>query len=293
MQVSIQRRIVPSRSGSYSRAGFTLIELLVVIAIIAILAAILFPVFAQAREKARQITCLNNMKQIGLGFSQYVQDFDETMPPTECYDPTFTKLLSSWDLCIQPYIKVYMGAGVSDPSVFHCPDDQVARAGVSAFTGTNTPRSYSLPTPQSSAGMGGLGYGCVAQNSNPAVGQNYGCLEYARVTNPSTTFEMVEDPTPTNFLGDPSYAYCKGPVTRIASECASGAPKVNGQDIGLWGSTNARDPALALHSGGWNYLYGDGHVKWQMPMSTLGVIQTKFGAPGCWAQGPWTIADGD
>jgi prepilin-type N-terminal cleavage/methylation domain-containing protein/prepilin-type processing-associated H-X9-DG protein len=60
------------------RRGFTLIELLVVIAIIAILAAILFPVFAQAREKARQATCLSNMKQIGLAWTMYAQDYDET-----------------------------------------------------------------------------------------------------------------------------------------------------------------------------------------------------------------------
>ncbi len=62
------------------RPGFTLIELLVVIAIIAILAAILFPVFAQAREKARQTTCLSNMKQLGLGFRMYLQDYDDTFP---------------------------------------------------------------------------------------------------------------------------------------------------------------------------------------------------------------------
>src|SRR5947207_10733174 len=62
------------------RGGFTLIELLVVIAIIAILAAILFPVFAQARESARKISCLSNTKQIGLAAMQYVQDYDEGYP---------------------------------------------------------------------------------------------------------------------------------------------------------------------------------------------------------------------
>src|ERR1043165_533038 len=62
------------------RRGFTLIELLVVIAIIAILAAILFPVFAQAREKARQAACMSNLRQIGLAFAQYVQDYDELLP---------------------------------------------------------------------------------------------------------------------------------------------------------------------------------------------------------------------
>ncbi|MCW3095574.1 MAG: prepilin-type N-terminal cleavage/methylation domain [Chthonomonadaceae bacterium] len=69
-----------------SRDGFTLIELLVVIAIIAILAAILFPVFAQAREKARQTSCLSNNKQIGLATMMYIQDYDETFPSEPWYN---------------------------------------------------------------------------------------------------------------------------------------------------------------------------------------------------------------
>src|SRR6476469_4926130 len=67
--------------GRPRRAGFTLIELLVVIAIIAILAAILFPVFAQAREKARQTSCTSNLKQIGMATRMYLQDYDETYLP--------------------------------------------------------------------------------------------------------------------------------------------------------------------------------------------------------------------
>jgi len=70
----------------YHRPAFTLIELLVVIAIIAILAAILFPVFAQAREKARQATCISNMRQVGLGLTMYTQDYDETLPHNRTTD---------------------------------------------------------------------------------------------------------------------------------------------------------------------------------------------------------------
>ncbi|MBU0606950.1 MAG: DUF1559 domain-containing protein [Armatimonadetes bacterium] len=77
-----------------TRRGFTLIELLVVIAIIAILAAILFPVFAKAREKARQVSCLSNLKQMGLAFFMYNQDYDE------CF-----VMFPNWKTILQPYIK--------------------------------------------------------------------------------------------------------------------------------------------------------------------------------------------
>src|ERR1700759_352698 len=88
------------------RQGFTLIELLVVIAIIAILAAILFPVFAQARDKARQISCLSNMKQTSLAILMYNQDYDETIPlGNQEYKGEVTNYDISWIKAVQPYTK--------------------------------------------------------------------------------------------------------------------------------------------------------------------------------------------
>jgi len=106
------------------KLGFTLIELLVVIAIIAILAAILFPVFAQAREKARAISCLSNTKQIGLGLMQYVQDNDEYYCPAN-YATGGWALEVRWYDMVQPYIKNgdansnghYYGTN----GIWHCP----------------------------------------------------------------------------------------------------------------------------------------------------------------------------
>src|ERR1051326_6641898 len=90
------------------RRGFTLIELLVVIAIIAILAAILFPVFAQARDKARAAMCTSNLKQIALGMHMYSQDFDErirSLPGDAVGDPRASGGQMGWPWLIQPYLK--------------------------------------------------------------------------------------------------------------------------------------------------------------------------------------------
>jgi len=107
-----------------NRSGFTLIELLVVIAIIAILAAILFPVFAQARESARKTSCLSNAKQLGLGIIMYIQDYDETMimsandsKPGPLRDNGVAyRPWSPWTLQVQPYIK--------NTDLLDCPDNK-------------------------------------------------------------------------------------------------------------------------------------------------------------------------
>jgi prepilin-type N-terminal cleavage/methylation domain-containing protein/prepilin-type processing-associated H-X9-DG protein len=118
----------------HERRAFTLIELLVVIAIIAILAAILFPVFAQAREKARQTTCESNLKQIGTAFSIYVQDYDESFPNTgEQY--LWTGRYWRWPL--KPYLGYNrqqtsasdpLKSTGSDAHILVCPSDPTARA---------------------------------------------------------------------------------------------------------------------------------------------------------------------
>jgi prepilin-type N-terminal cleavage/methylation domain-containing protein/prepilin-type processing-associated H-X9-DG protein len=109
--------------------AFTLIELLVVIAIIAILAAILFPVFAQAREKARGASCLSNTKQIGLGILMYVQDYDEDFPhysdycvripdPLKPTDPNHPAgVRNMWQAGVYPYIKNWQ--------IYTCPSDSI------------------------------------------------------------------------------------------------------------------------------------------------------------------------
>jgi prepilin-type N-terminal cleavage/methylation domain-containing protein len=116
------------------REGFTLIELLVVIAIIAILAAILFPVFAQARERARQTACLSNARQLAMAVQTYLQDYGEAFPPSTNYDVPIEVPERIWTRLIQPYVK--------DVNIFTCPS--ASRTG--------------FPSDWSQRGVGSIGY---------------------------------------------------------------------------------------------------------------------------------------
>lgn len=127
------------------RNAFTLIELLVVIAIIAILAAILFPVFAQAREKARGTTCVSNEKQILLGIMQYTQDYDEMLPIGEQLPVKWDGGINSTDQCvgieneIDPYVKAGVPWGPARASsVWQCPSDPVQRDDCDGAPGIGT-----------------------------------------------------------------------------------------------------------------------------------------------------------
>ncbi|HEX8236528.1 MAG TPA: DUF1559 domain-containing protein [Abditibacteriaceae bacterium] len=111
MQLSRFYRRSGPQPEKQSLKGFTLIELLVVIAIIAILAAILFPVFARARENARRASCQSNLKQIGLGLMQYTQDYDESYLPKFGTGPGQNN--TAWSTTLQPYLKSIQ--------IFRCP----------------------------------------------------------------------------------------------------------------------------------------------------------------------------
>lgn len=120
-----------------STRGFTLIELLVVIAIIAILAAILFPVFAQAREAARKTSCLSNLKQLGTGFTMYSADSDEMVcPPFNGQGGTVNA--NTWDRLVQPYLKNW--------GVMTCPSDSGSSQPTAPFVGFPMRRSYTMPS---------------------------------------------------------------------------------------------------------------------------------------------------
>ena len=252
--------------------GFTLIELLVVIAIIAILAAILFPVFAKAREKARQSTCASNEKQIGLGFIQYVQDYDEQYPThggSSAFAQTFS-LGNGWAGQIYPYVK--------SKAVFTCPDDGTNNgfAGSTEFSyayNFNIPNGVTNPTAWSPGARVGIN----------AAG--------SALTAPASTVLVLELTKGVGFLN--------GDTTEVASASPYASPSSNGWDISVGASAGVNNysplstgymgsrttsafgfynaapfagstqgngvittPPDGIHTSGSNFLLCDGHVKW-------------------------------
>jgi len=240
------------------KKGFTLIELLVVIAIIAILAAILFPVFARARENARRAACQSNMKQIGLALMQYSQDYDEQFPHTSFGGPDTT-----WDERINAYTSVKAGAWGANPLMFQCPSDSLARQ----FGGSA--RTYS-------AAPGVVSRQNIQVNGSWYPGMMPG-IKLAAIPSPATTLAVVETSSNTNWFGNINGSQCSAP-RRTGSNAGQ---IVIGQ---LADSDGATTP---LHFDGWNYLFSDGHVKYLRPERTIG------GGTMTDPQGMWTLADND
>lgn len=228
-------------SASHSGAGFTLIELLVVIAIIAILAAILFPVFAQAREKARQATCLSNLKQLGLGFLQYNQDSDEMMPAAASAGG------QGWAGRVFPYVK--------SSKVYLCPDDQTTDDIVSStgavdrrFLAVSYAFNQNLDSPQGNArplSVAEFGApastvllfeitGGHANRTNNTAGVD--TIDVKETTSASSAGSLASPP-------NSATAYATGPMGRRTNYTAKYYP-------------------AARHGNGAVYLACDGHAKW-------------------------------
>lgn len=220
------------------RRGFTLIELLVVIAIIAILAAILFPVFAQAREAARKTQCLSNTKQIGTAYMLYLQDFDETFPPhvTERTAPSGTpdtavaRAPFSYKTKLLPYTK--------NDGIFKCPSAPAWPAvGPGQWFSTdygNNHNEANLPTASQQAWY----------QANPDFGFNE-----------TTTLAGISQPARFILVADAGRA--------------DGTPSRGGMYPQPWVFDNTTQGRfLPRHQGGGNIAYADGHAKWTRPEKT-------------------------
>ena len=207
--------------------GFTLIELLVVIAIIAILAAILFPVFARAREKARQASCSSNLKQLALGALMYAQDYDEKLVSDwwnvgGAGDPS-----GRWFRRIYPYVK--------NLQLFTCP---------SCGTDILTYGAKNWPIPPEFIGIS-VDYGIYSGMCPNAWGTGDG-LAMATLTHPAETVHF----------GDSWHEFTNGAAQYAAANECGGSPGCG------CATSHPADPNFARHNGGSNLAFADGHVKW-------------------------------
>jgi len=217
------------------RRGFTLIELLVVIAIIAIIAAILFPVFQKVRENARRAACASNMRQLGMGILQYIQDNDEAFPIGNSSDSYYNQG-AGWGGSIYPYVK--------SVGVFRCPDDP-----------TETVSSVSPPLVPVSYGFNRLlaGQTLAALNAPTQTVGLFECQDIQTdVTSPLETLSPAGSGPAGNqngFLGCVSKNICLG------GRYETGPMGQPASSIGTDAGNSGRHMGLS------NYLLADGHVK--------------------------------
>jgi prepilin-type N-terminal cleavage/methylation domain-containing protein/prepilin-type processing-associated H-X9-DG protein len=216
------------------RKGFTLIELLVVIAIIAILAAILFPVFARARENARRASCQSNLKQIGLGIMQYTQDYDEKMPLMFFYLSGSSSPLYWWEDTLQPYVKSYQ--------IFVCP----SHATPGAYTYNRSLSGYTYPTGYPTT----LNYSYATNAvTNPPSGSQDGPFNTT-----STSIAAIDDVATTIMVFDASgitkevTIWDRTDLSTTPATCTA--------------NTDGGNCLSRRHLDGTNFLFFDGHVKW-------------------------------
>ena len=197
------------KNRNYSNAkAFTLIELLVVIAIIAILAAILFPVFARARENARRTSCQSNLKQIGLSFLQYSQDYDETMVLGKTfwiYPGAGGTGEVAWDTPLSPYLvkATTTNYGNGENQMLRCPSD-----GISTTSGTK--RSYAIPmSPTVLTSAYDTPWKAETTIGGYATSLGRGLSEFG---SPSTTLMLCESPNASNRIGTANGYRVQGPT---------------------------------------------------------------------------------